>query len=118
MTGPKRGLLIHDEPATVRELAAQGLRPCQIARRMNRTGSIIALNMTLMGLRKPLRRACIGPRYRTFSDEEDAFVLALRCQGYPVRQIGKLCGKRFGYERAESTLHTRLRLLIAMQEAA
>lgn len=112
----KRGKFSPEENALVTELAERGLTAGQIAYRMNRHPSTINFAMHRIGLkppqstvRKPYSRR--GRPVRSFTPEEDAFIEAMRCQGFSSCAIARLCNEKFGYARAAHTIRVRLQML-------
>lgn len=113
--GSKRGRFTEAENAAIEAMAAKGLSPGQIAVRLDRHPGSINWAMTRMGLKAPSARSFSyirrGKPVCSFSVEEDVFIEALACQRYNNRQIGEMCGKRFGHVRTSATIRVRLMML-------
>lgn len=120
----KRGRLSEAEIATIAELGERGLNAGQIALRLGgRSASTIYWRLLLLGLAKPKQPAASKPYLRKgvlitpFSAEEDAFIRALRVQDYSTPKIAELCTKRCGHRRTAHSVHVRLVMLSAYDEA-
>jgi len=104
------------------DLAERRLNARQIQRILKVPGvstSSIHLFMATNGLRQPVRRNTNyirkGVPFKSFSEEEDAFIEALRIQGFVCREIGEWCGRRFGHKRSASTICVRLKMIAARE---
>lgn len=115
-TGELRGRLSPDERERVVELAERGLNATQIAMRMRRHPGTINFAMHALGvttLTPRPKRAYMrgGVEVRSFSAEEDAWITALRIQGYSTPEIARIGARRFGHPRSAATIGMRLKML-------
>ncbi len=115
----KRGRLSKDEVTKITELAERGWSPGRIASKLTRHPSTISHHMTTHGLRTPIKRRTRsytrnGSNVVSFSEEEDAFIEALRVQSYTYSKIADIAGKRFAHQRSAATIGTRLKMLATL----
>lgn len=119
--GIKRGRLTAEENERIVELAERGLGAGQIARRLNRHPVTVGYAMHRLGVRTLTKRDFSyvrnGVVVKSFSDEEDAYLTALRTQGLTTTKIADLCTERFGHRRSPHTINVRL-VLLSNSEAA
>lgn len=110
-----RGRLSEAELEQIEALAERRLSPGIIAMRLNRHPATVGYAMHRMGLRTLAKREFSyvrnGVAVKSFSAEEDAFVTALRVQGFTTTKIAGLVTKRFGHRRSPHTINVRLVLL-------
>ncbi len=122
LQGIVRGLLTPAENEAIIAMADAGHSPGRIAQKLNRHPSTVGYAMHRLGLRKLQLRAFSyvrnGVAVRSFSREEDAFLTALRIQGYSTPKIAAMCSKRFGHVRSAHTIQVRLVLLSNLEDAA
>jgi hypothetical protein len=121
--GTKRGRFSDAENATICALAERGLKPGQIAVRLDRHPASVNWAMTRLGLKAPSVRYFsymrVGKMVCSFSPEEDAFIERAQTSGkLNKREIGELCELRFGHRRTSSTVRTRLIMIANRAEAA
>lgn len=116
----KRGRLSRQEKDTIEKLFDDGVTTGQIAQRLNRHPSTVGFAVTLLGLRPPAQRVFAykrnGRDVRSFGPDEDAFILALRTQGFTWTKIAEITGRRTGHARSAATIGTRLRMLANREE--
>lgn len=117
----KRGLLTPAENEQIAALADRGFSAGRIALKLNRHPVTVSYAMHRLGVRtlvlKDFDYVRNGVRVKSFSRDEDAFLTALRVQGYPVTKIAELVTKRFGHKRSAHTIGVRL-ILLSNAEAA
>lgn len=118
-----QGRLTEAEKATIVERAQAGWSAGRIALRLNRHPGTVNFAMHALGLRVVVQRdrdyvRADGVRCRSFSGEEDAFIQALRIQGFTTPRIAALCEKRFGHPRSAATIGIRLKMIANREEAA
>lgn len=117
----KRGRFSQAERDMIADLVDEGLTASQIARRLNRHPGSVNGQIALQSLRAPMPRAfCYmrnGALVRSFSAEEDAFMVALRVQQFTITKIAEMCTKRFGHPRRPHAVNMRLRQLAAREES-
>ena len=111
----RRGKLSSDEECEIITLAERRLTPGQIARRINRHPGTVNFAMHRLGARTLAEREFEyernGVTVHSFSREEDAWITALRIQGYSITKIAELGTKRFGHPRTPATISMRLTML-------
>lgn len=117
----KRGRLTEIEEQAIAAFAEAGWTAGRIAVRLNRHPSTINFALHRMGLKVPVARAFdyvrrTGVSVRSFSPEDDAFIVALRVQGFSTPRIAELIEKRTGYRRSAATISIRLRMLANRDE--
>lgn len=117
----KRGRLSEGERDQIADLVDRGMGVKNIALRLNRHPSTINNELVRIGEGAPKHYRTTsykrgGSIVRPFSPDEDAWIVALRVQGYTWAKIGELCGKRYGHTRRPATIGTRLRQLAAVPE--
>lgn len=104
-------------------LAGRGWKSTRIASAIEKHPSTVQWFMYRHGLQAPEYREDAKPYTRNgrvvvpFSREEDAFIEALRIQGYGPRKIADLTTKRFGHQRSFHTISCRLVMLAAREMA-
>jgi hypothetical protein len=120
----KRGPLSPEEKAEIARLAERGLKPGQIAQRLNRNRSTIGFHMAVRGMRKikPSPETAVDIKrgdqvVRHFTREEDAFIEALRIQKFTCQAIAEWSERRFGHRRSAATICSRLKMIAAREEA-
>lgn len=118
-----RGRLTDTDRASIHVLAEQGLGSHRIARRIGRHPSTVNWYMYNAGLRapkpapdKPVSYVRGGRRVHRFTGEEDAFITALRIQGFCPARIAELATNRYGTNRTDHTIRMRLTMLAAREE--
>jgi hypothetical protein len=120
------GRLTNADHDRIHELAAKGLKAGQIAQQLGRHQSTVQWYMYCQGLHAPKphiegrklqyqRGAFIVTR---FSTEEDAFIQALRVQGFGCVKIAELSSKRFDIDRKHHSVRCRLIMLSSLEETA
>ena len=119
----KHGRLTGEESEQIVVMAERGLSAGRIAQKLNRHPVTISYAMHRLGVRKlQLREFSYvrkGVLVKSFSREEDAFLSALRVQGFTTTtKIAELLTKRFGHKRSAHTVNVRLVLLSNLDEAA
>jgi hypothetical protein len=103
-------------------LAEQGWKAHRIARAIEKHPATVQWFMYRSGLRAPAYRGT-DPYFRNgrmivpFTPEHDAFIEALRVQGYGLSKIAEMATKRFGHERSPHTINCRLVMLAAREVA-
>jgi hypothetical protein len=121
LSGIKRGRLSEGELERVTSLAERGFKSGRIAQLLNRHPATVNYAMHRLGLRTVMLREFDyirnGVRVKSFSRDEDALIVALRVQSYPVETIAKVVSKRFGHPRTAHTVNIRL-VLLSNSEAA
>lgn len=120
IAGVRRGPFSDEEKQRVADLVDRGLTCGQIAQKLNRHPGSVSGQIALQSLRPPKERAfCYmrgGVEVRSFSRDEDAFIIALRVQNFGISKIADLCTKRFGHTRRPHTINMRLRQLAARDD--
>lgn len=121
--GIKRGRLSVDEEAAIVELAdEQKLEAGQIALRLNRHPATVSYAMHRLGCRQLTRRTfCYwraGAVVRSFSPDEDSWMLKRRAAGATTAQIALELGEKFGHPRSPHTVNVRLVLLANVDREA
>jgi|SRR5579859_4152091 len=119
------GKLTDADRTQIEVLAEKGLSSGQIAQRLRRHQSTVQWFMYRNGLvaPKPLpegRRLTYTRNGRTvtrYSQEEDAFIQALRLQGFNIPKIAELSSKRFNIDRKHHSVRCRLIMLAAREDA-
>lgn len=118
----KAGRMTAAEDDQVAELAERGWTAGRIALKLDRHKGTINFAMTRLGLKAPADRQFKyvrnGRLVRSFSADEDAFILALRAQDYPTTRIAVLVTKRTGHARTAATIGIRLKMLANRDEMA
>jgi hypothetical protein len=115
------GGLGDDDRERIHRLAARGWGASRIARKIEKHPSTVGSFMYREGLRAPsYRRSRPGVRgngrvVKPFDAEEDAFITALRIQGFGPTKIADLTTKRFGHPRSKHTILCRLTMLAARE---
>lgn len=111
----KRGLLSDEEKAEIVRLAERKFTPGRIAQKLNRHPVTVGYAMHRLGLRTLAKRDfCYlrnGVLVKSFCDEEDAYLSALRVQGLTTLKIAEMCTAKFGHRRSAHTIGVRLVLL-------
>lgn len=118
------GRLTESDRARIEEFAEKGLSSGQIAQRLRRHQSTVQWFMYRNGLcaPKPLpegRQLTYTRNGRTvtrYSQEEDAFIQALRLQGLSMDKIAELSSKRFNIDRKHHSVRCRLIMLGARED--
>ena len=119
-----RGRLTDADRAQIIEFANAGLRAGQIAQRIKRSASTVHWHMVSNGLiaaqaapdapHKPyLRGGLVVCRYTA---EEDAFIQALRVQGYHFERIAELSSLRYSIRRTAHSVQCRLIMLSSRED--
>lgn len=120
--GILRGRLSTDEEAEIISLAERRFSPGRVAQKLNRHPGTINFAFHRLGLRelKPAKFAYVrnGVEVRSFSPEEDAWITALRVQGYTTTAIAEMGAKRWGHPRTAATINMRLTMLANRSDAA
>ena len=124
LTHPVRpGGLAPEDHERIFALAERGWKSTRIAREIEKHPSTVQWFMYRHGLKAPLyRRDPLKPVTRggrivkPFPPEEDAFITALRVQGFGPRKIAELATKRFGHPRNHHTIACRLVMLAARED--
>lgn len=119
------GRLTDADHERIYQLAERGLGAGIIARELGRHPSAVQWFLYSEGLRAPVQLADGKPsRYmrngRTvylYTQEEDAFIEALRIQSFDFHKIAELSSKRFGIERKAHSVQCRL-IMLAARDAA
>jgi hypothetical protein len=118
----KRGPLTDDELEKIAALGERGLNAGQIAQRLGgRSAATVYWRLLNLGLAKPKRGGNRKPYLRNgvlvipYSAEEDAFIEALRVQGFKSAKIAELCSKRYGHRRTGHSIDVRLVMLAASE---
>ncbi len=119
----KAGRLSTEERDQITHLADRGLKASQIARRLDRHRGTVNFAMHAMGLTDgPIDRAFDyirnGSRVVSFSRDEDAWIQALRIQGYATTKIAALAEKRWGHPRSAHTIVIRLKQLANVESCS
>lgn len=120
------GRLTDTDHARIEELAEKGLSSGQIAQRLRRHQSTVQWFMYRNGLvaPKPMpegRQVTYMRNGRTvtrYTQEEDAFIQALRLQGLDIAEIAELSSKRFNIDRKHHSVRCRLIMLGAREDEA
>jgi len=116
----KRGRLTDEELEQIDTMATRGAGPGQIALRLNRHPGTVNYAMHRLGHRPLVRRSVTyvrkGVVVKSFSAEEDAYIVALRVQGFTNTKIADLVTRRFGHPRSPHTINIRL-IMLASAEA-
>ncbi len=116
------GGLSEQDRDRVHALADKGWGSSRIARAISKHPSTVYWFMCCDGLIAvrqvdlPKVYARGGRVVRRFGREEDAFIVALRLQGYSARAIAELASKRFGYTRQPHSVTVRLVMLAALDD--
>lgn len=103
-------------------MADRGWKSTRIAREIRRHPSTVQWFMYRNGLAAPVYHGS-EPYYRggrlviPFDAEQDAFIEALRIQGFDFNEIADLAAKRFGFTRSGHTIFCRLTMLAARESA-
>lgn len=102
-------------------LAARGWKSGRIALSIEKHPSTVQWFMYRHGLKAPNYRDTKpflrnGRMVVPFTPDEDAFITALRVQGFGSRKIAELTTKRFGNQRSHHTVASRLVMLAARDE--
>lgn len=117
----KTGRLTTQERAEVERLAARNFSTGRIAQRLDRHAGTINFVMHTLGLKGPVEREFDymrnGKRVKSFSKDEDAFLKALRVEGFTTIKIAELTTKRFGHPRTPACVNIRLRMLANLEDA-
>lgn len=120
-----RGRLTDDDRARIQELAERGLRAGRIAQIIKRHQSTVYWHMISNGFtvpkpapNKPATYVRNGRTVRHFSADEDAFIQALRVQGFTFGKIAHATNGRFATERTAHSVQVRIIMLAAMDDAA
>jgi IS30 family transposase len=104
-------------------LAARGWKSGRIAATIEKHPSTVQWFMYRHGLKAPDYRDT-KPFWRNgrlvvpFTRDEDAFITALRIQGFKPAKIAELTTKRYGNQRSHHTVACRLVMLAAREDAA
>lgn len=108
----------------IHELARRGWTSHRIAASIEKHPSTVQWYMYRHGLKAPqyrenrLKPVVRGGRVvKPFTPEEDAFITALRIQGFGPRKIADLTTKRFGHPRTHHTVACRLVMLASREDA-
>jgi hypothetical protein len=114
-----RGRLSPTERSEIGRLADRGLKPGQIALRLQRHPATVNFHMVTHGLRtmQSGRRGVYernGITVAGFTRDEDVFIEALRVQGYTYEKIAEVAAKRFGHKRSAATIGVRLKMLASV----
>lgn len=104
-------------------LAARGWKSSRIAAALEKHPSTVQWFMYRNGLKAPEYRSSKpyirnGRLVAPFSPEEDAYIVALRVQGFGPLKISELATKRFGNVRNFHTVACRLVMLAAREDAS
>lgn len=118
----RRGRLSACDVDRAIQMFESGMSVGVIALRLNRHRSTINGIVSRHSLRPPVRQQIEfvrgGVVVSPFDREEDAFISALRTQGYSLSFIATMCGKRYGRKRSTSSISTRLMMLAARESEA
>lgn len=115
------GGLSPDDHRRIFDLAERGWKSHRIAREIEKHPSTVQWFMYRNGLKAPgypRQTASIrnGRVLKPFTPEEDAFITALRIQGFGPTKIADLTTKRFGHPRSFHTIACRLVMLAARDD--
>jgi hypothetical protein len=120
-----RGRLTDEDRVRIQDLADRGLSAGRIAQMIKRHQSTVYWYMISNGLSaprpaplKPASYVRNGRTVRHFSADEDAFILALRTQGFPFQKIAHAANTRFDTERTAHSVQVRLIMLASREDAA
>jgi hypothetical protein len=120
-----RGRLTDADRERIQELAERGAKAGRIAQIIKRHQSTVYWYMVSNGLttpraapNKPASYVRNGRIVRHFSADEDAFILALRVQGFSFTKIAHAANGRFATERTAHSVQVRIIMLAAREEAA
>lgn len=118
----KRGRLSEIEETAIAAFAEKGWTAGRIARRLDRHPGTINFALHRLGLKAPVARAvsytrASGSAVRSFAPDEDAFIEALRIQGFTLQRIAEIAAKRTGHQRTAATIGIRLKMLANRAEA-
>jgi hypothetical protein len=119
------GRLTDADRARIIEFADAGLKAGQIAQRLKRCASTIHWHMVSTGLIAPkaapdaphkpyMRGDQVVCRYTA---QEDAFIQALRVQGFGFEEIAQLSARRYSIRRTAHSIQCRLIMLSAREDA-
>ena len=106
------------------ELHDRGLKSGRIAQMLRKHPGTVAWFMYSRGLKTPRVAAASrtytrgGYTVRTFSSEDDAFMLALRVQEYGITEIARLISARTGHDYGVHSVQNRLVMLASLDEEA
>jgi IS30 family transposase len=118
--GIRRGRLTDAEEERIVELADRGLGAGPIALKLNRHPVTVGYAMHRLGVRKLARRTFAytrnGRPVKSFSDDEDRLITALRIEGHSTVRIAEIVTERFGHRRSAHTINVRLVLLSNAEE--
>lgn len=113
--------LSHADHERITELAGRGFKSGRIAQILGYKKGTIAWFMYSRGLKVPIAGRPPARHYSRngvivcqYSAEEDAFIQALRIQGYKHPKIAELATKRFGVRRTRGSVSNRLLMLAAI----
>jgi len=122
--GGKR-TLTDEDLARIEELARKGFTSGRIAQILGKRAATVAWAMYAAGLKAPKPAPEVGKTYmrkgvtvRQYSAEEDAFIQAVRIQGYPLSKIAELASERFGTSRTQHSIRVRLTMLANREDVA
>lgn len=119
-TGTVTGRLSEAERDQIVHMAELGMRAGHIARVLQRHPGTINFAMHALGVQKlTLRKFNYkrnGREVRSFSREEDAWITALRIQGYSTTKIAMLATLRWGHPRNAATIGIRLKMLASLED--
>jgi hypothetical protein len=106
----------------IEELAGRGWKATRIARCIEKHPCTVQWYMYRSGLAAPKYRDQEpymrgGRLVVPFTPEEDAFIEALRVQGYGLKKIADVASKRYGAQRSPHVINCRLIMLAAREVA-
>lgn len=119
--GTVTGRLTDAERDQIVHMAELGMRATQIARVLQRHPGTINFAMHALGVARLTLRRCKpynrnGREVHSFSADEDAWITALRIQGYSTPKIATLATLRWGHPRNAATIGIRLKMLANAEE--
>ncbi len=118
----KRGRMSPEERASIAALAERGLRPGQIALKLNRHPATVNFAMHSMGLNTLRPRTFEylrgGRTVRSFSPAEDRMIQELRAAGLSTLVVAARLNEAFGNERSCHTVGVRLKMLANLDDEA
>lgn len=105
------------------DLALRGFSSGRIAHKIGRHPATVSWFMYCKGLKapsnkhKPVTYLRKGVTVRQYSSDEDAYIEALRVQKYTFVKIAEMASKRFGANRTAHSVHNRIIMLSAREDA-
>lgn len=115
-----RGRLTDYDRARIQEFAENGLKAGRIAQLIKRHQSTVYWHMISQGLIQPKPSPVKAATYMRgtttvyrYCADEDAFITALRIQGFHFEDIARNAAKRFSTKRTAHSVQVRLIMLAA-----